>query len=171
MLNKQLAIAAIGAVAFLGICSQAFGGSLSASKSVTVAAPADEVWATVGNFGGIDAWHPAIVKAEIVSGTNNEPGAVRKLTLGGKGGHIKEQLKEYDGAGLSYTYVILGGVLPVVNYRSTISVEAVDDSTSKMTWAGTFDAAEGAKPDAVQKSIAGIYAAGLANVQKMMGSN
>lgn len=166
MWNNKLAAAAVGAVALLGGCSQP--GSLSATETVTVAAPANEVWAVVGNFGNLGAWHPAVASTEIVAGTNNEPGAKRLLTLGGGGGTVTEQLKEYDQAGKSYTYVILGGVLPVVNYRATIDVEPVDDSSSKVTWTGTFDPAEGSKPEDVQKAISGVYAAGLANLPKKM---
>lgn len=56
---------------------------LSVSKSTTIAASADAVWAKVKDFNGLGTWHPAIAKSEIAEGSNNEVGAVRVLTLGG----------------------------------------------------------------------------------------
>jgi hypothetical protein len=69
--------------------------SLKATETIEIAAPPDAVWAKVKDFNGLNNWHPAVKKAEIVEGENNKKGAVRVLTLG-DGGTIKETLLAYD---------------------------------------------------------------------------
>ena len=75
---------------------------LHLKKTITIAAPADKVWEASKNFNGLNTWHPALASDELVSGTNNTPGAVRVLTLKG-GGTIKEKLLSFDETCLLYT--------------------------------------------------------------------
>jgi len=145
-------------------------GEISVTESKTINAAPDEVWETVRDFDAISMWHPAVVSSDISKGENNEPGAQRHLTLG-DGGTIDEQLVSWDDDGMSYSYKIIGGVLPVSNYMSTISVEAEGDEQSKITWTGHFDPAEGQKADMAREVITNVYRAGLVNVKTMMDGN
>jgi mxaD protein len=132
---------------------------------VTINAPAPEVWDEVNDFDDLDEWHPAVAEAKIIKGgDDNKVGAQRLLTLG-DGGTIKEELLAYDDAGMSYTYKILEGVLPVKNYESTISVESARDSESDVTWTGAFDA-KGADDKTATDTIGSVYQAGLDNLKK-----
>src|ERR1700757_4105134 len=96
---------------------------LNVSKSVTINAPADKVWAKVKDFGGLDKWHPAVASDKVIEGTDKKVGAVSLLTLK-DGGTIKEKLLAHDDLRHSYRYSILEGVLPVSNYTSTLTVAA-----------------------------------------------
>ena len=96
---------------------------LTTSKSITVNAPADKVWNAAKDFNGLNTWHPAVAKDEIVEGNNNAVGAVRLLTLK-DGGTIKEKLISYDGAGRSFKYSIIEGVLPVSRLHVDIARQA-----------------------------------------------
>ena len=153
------------------ITSATFAGedaaTLSLTKQIEINAPASTVWAKVKDFNALNGWHPAVAKDEILEGENNKVGAVRLLTLG-DGGTIKESLLAWDDAGMSMTYNILEGVLPVSNYESTIKVEAVSDTSSKVTWSGTFNHGPGADDKTATDAMSGVYQGGLDNLNKIM---
>lgn len=147
--------------------------SLSAHEEVTINAPAAKVWSTVSNFNDLGAWHPAVKKTEIVSGTNNKVGAERLLTLQDDG-TIKEKLLGYSAKNKSFKYSIVEGVLPVSNYVSTLSVKSQGKDKTLVVWNGKFKrkdtsaspAAGQADEDAV-KTITGVYRGGLDNLKKI----
>lgn len=141
--------------------------TLTVTKEVVLPLAPAAVWAKVGDFNGLNTWHPAIAKSEIVSGANNETGAHRKLTLG-DGAVIVEELASRDDAGMSITYTIVEGPLPVVDYRSTLSV-AAEGEGSKLTWSGSFKPAAGVEPAKASEIIGGVYQAGLDNLAKPAG--
>lgn len=168
---RSLALATL--VAMPGLASAA-APVLKVSKSVIVHAAPAVVWEKVKNFDGINAWHPAVAKDEIVSGTNNERGAVRLLTLG-DGGTIKEKLLGFDARHHRFHYEILEGVLPVSSYTSTVSIKAAGKDRSKVTWSGTFKRkdtgphpAAGADDAAATKTMGSVYQAGLDNLKKII---
>lgn len=139
---------------------------LSVSKSITIAASADAVWAKVKDFNGMTAWHPAIAKSEIVEGTNGTVGAVRALTLAGdKPAVIKEKLTALDDAAKSISYEIIEGPLPVAGYSSTLVVAAAGEG-STVTWSSKFKA-NGADDATATSTIEGVYTAGLDNLKKV----
>lgn len=149
---------------------------LKVSESVQVNAPASDVWKHVKNFGGLDTWHPAVAKDEIVSGKNNHAGAVRLLTLK-DGGTIKEELLKMNDAGKSYRYRIIEGVLPVSDYSSTITVKPAGKGKSKVTWSGHFkrkdtgeNPGEKENDKAATDTISAVYKAGLDNLKQLSES-
>ena len=144
-------------------------GKLKVDESVEINAPADAVWSKISNFGDLGAWHPAVKTTEIVTGKNNEKGAVRLLTLQDNG-TIKEALEAYNPKRHSYSYRIIEGVLPVTDYRSTITVKALNATSSKVTWSGKFngkDSTKKASDDAVT-TITSVYKDGLNNLKKII---
>jgi hypothetical protein len=135
-------------------------------ETVEINAPADKVWAVVGNFQDM-GWHPVVEKTEGSGG--NEPGATRALTLKG-GGTIKEKLNKFDASGKSFSYEITEvdpKVLPVSNYSATLSVK---DAGGKATveWKGAYyrsyvnnDPPPDQNDEAAVKAIEGVYKSGL----------
>ena len=98
-------------------------------ETIEINAPADKVWATIGNFADW-SWHPAIEKTEA---TGNAVDATRVLTLKG-GGIIKEKLTKRDDGKRTLSYEITDvdvKVLPVNQYSSIITVTG-DDKASKV---------------------------------------
>lgn len=142
--------------------------ALTVTKEVTLPMAPAAVWAKIGDFNGLNTWHPAIAKSEIVSGANNEPGAHRKLTLG-DGAVVVEELAARDDPGMSLSYTIVEGPLPVTDYRATLSVAAAGEGASKVTWSSSFKAAAGTEPAKASEIIGGIYQAGLDNLAKPAG--
>ena len=119
---KRLAIA----VAILGLAAAAVGPRLTVrrarrlSKRIEINAPADKVWAVVGNFQDM-SWLPVVAKTEGTGG--NDVNATRKLTLK-SGGTIDEKLDKYDADEHTYGYEITKvdvKVLPVNDYSSHIT--------------------------------------------------
>jgi len=147
---------------------------LHVTKSETIDASASKVWDAVKNFDGLNTWHPALAKDEIVEGKNNHVGAVRLLTLK-DGGTIKEKLLAYDSAHRSMHYSIIEGVLPFSHYTSTISVKSAGKNKATITWSGSFkrkntgdNPGEKENDKAATDTAAAVYTGGLDNLKKML---
>ena len=147
---------------------------LHVSQSVSINAPAAKVWKAMKDFNGLNTWHPAVAKDEIVEGKNDAVGAVRLLTLK-DGGTIKEKLLAFNGPARKFRYAILEGVLPVSDYSSSVSVVADGKGKSKVTWTGRFhrkntgdSPADNENDKTAVDTITGVYRAGLDNLKKMM---
>src|SRR5437764_15167130 len=79
------------------------GFALEVSQTVDVAAPPAKVWATIGDFCGIQKWHPAIEKCvPSMKGGKN----FRTLSLKGGGTIVEEELSR-DDKKMNYSYTIL----------------------------------------------------------------
>jgi mxaD protein len=149
--------------------------TLRVVETVQVKAPVSKVWATIKDFDSLNSWHPAFAKDEIITGTNNKPGAVRQLTVK-DGPTFTEKLLAFSPKTHSFRYKIIDeSPLPIRTYRSTISVTAGADGGSVVTWTGTFkrknvsDNPPDAESDAgVTKFITGVYRGGLDNLKKMI---
>ena len=137
-MRQMIAAAAALAVAMIPLAADAHGPTRKkVTESVEINAPADKVWAVIGNFQDM-SWHPAVEKNEGKGG--NAVDATRLLTLKG-GGTIDEVLVKYEPEQKSYAYRINAvdvKVLPVTNYSSTIAVIPVDATHTKVEWRGAF---------------------------------
>lgn len=143
------------------------------TETVEINAPADKVWAVVGNFQDM-SWHPAVKSTEGTGG--NDVGATRTLTLDG-GGQIFEKLNKYDDAGKTLSYEITEvdvKVVPVTNYAAHITVTA-DGDKSKVEWKSAFyrgfvnnDPPPELSDEAAVKAITGIFQSGLEGLKKKL---
>lgn len=143
------------------------------TETVEINAPADKVWATIGNFQDM-SWHPAVAKLEGSGG--NDANATRTLTLT-SGGTIEEKLLSFDPAKMTYKYEITKvdpKVLPVNNYSSSISVKG-DGSKSTVEWKGAFyrgfmnnDPPPDMNDEASKKAVEGVYRGGLDALKKKL---
>ncbi len=165
----QLTRAIFVFIVLAGFQSQAVAHENKVSQTVEIAAPADQVWATVGNFHAIHEWLPGV--QETVSDGSSEPGAKRELVLG-ETVSLHEVLDTLDPAQMTLGYSIPDdthdtAVLPVKGYSSMISVLDAG-GTSIVTWTGRFFAADGKTDNEVVGVIDGLYKAGLANLKSML---
>lgn len=127
-----------------------------------VPAAAQQVWDTIGKFGALSDWHPAIQSSE-TEGDGNR----RRLKLV-DGSEIVEELVEKDDGGKTYTYTMeQPGPLPVQKYKATIKVEDDGKGNSNVTWSGSFEPT--ADPEDARKAVENVYEQGLNNLRKMMG--
>jgi len=146
--------------ALIPACLLVAGGPLAAeaaevSRSVTVSASPAEVWAVIGPFCSIADWYPGIdtCKEEMIGGKMH-----RRLDTA-DGGQFLEQLLDRNDAGMTYSYAIIEGPLPVANYSSTLSV-AKSGGDTVITWKSGFDPA-GATEEKAVEVLTGVYDGGL----------
>jgi hypothetical protein len=137
---------------------------LKVEESITLNAPAEKVWETIGEFGGLADWHPAAVAC-----TTSEDGGdvIRTIAIPG-GGSLIEKLEALSSKQFSMIYSIVDGPLPVANYRSTLKLERNGDEACKAVWSGEFNAS-GADDEAAEAVIRGIYTSGLDALKKRFG--
>ena len=147
--------------------------TLKVQEQVEINAPAATVWSKVKDFGDLGAWHPAVAKTEITSGTDNHKGAVRHLSLQG-GGYINEKLLAYNPKKMSYQYEIIDSVLPISHYASVITVTPQGADKTLVVWKGHFKRQDlsatpvaGQDDDTAIKTITGVYRGGLDNLKKI----
>jgi len=171
--TRRLALAAATlALATLATGAAAHGPTRQkVVETVTIDAPAAKVWALMGDFAALKAWHPAVADSPADKG--NEVGSVRQLTLKG-GGELVETLESHDAAQMKYSYRAKnGGALPVTNYTSTIRVTA-EGSKSLVEWRGAFyrgfpnnDPPPDQNDEAAVRAVTGVYKSGLAALKAL----
>ncbi len=108
--------------------------------ALDIDASADDVWAVIGDFGGIGEWMPGIDSCRV-------EGEDRILQTMGM--EITERLVSKDDAGRVLTYSITKGA-PVESHQAVITVTPTG-STSHVTW--DIDAT----PDEMTEVMATIY--------------
>lgn len=174
---KKLTGATILAVAALSSACASVpkdtAANLAVEEKVTINASAEKVWAKVANYGDLGAFHPAVAKTEIKSGTNNTKGAVRLLTLQ-DGGTVNETLTNYNAANKSYSYVINESVLPVSHYSAKIAVKPISANVTEVVWTADFarkdpsaTPAKGQDDEAATSTIHAVFKGGLDNLKKI----
>lgn len=152
--------------------SAAIDETIRVKETIEINAPAEAVWAKVGNFGDM-SWHPAVTKTAITSGNNNEAGATRVLVLP-DGGKINEVLTSRDDGSMTMKYDITESVLPLREYSATILVQPAGEGKSTVTWRSMFKRKDPANPpqagqddQAAKEAILNIFKTGLENLKKI----
>ncbi len=174
MLKRLGAVIAImGAIwGLVPIAALAHGPSRQkVTETIEINAPADKVWAVVGNFQDM-SWLGIVAKTEGKGG--NDVNATRTLTLK-NGGTVEEQLDKYSAENHTYAYEITKvdvKVLPVNDYSSHITVTANGDK-STVEWKGAFyrgwmlnDPPPDLTDEVSLKAITDLYTNGLADLKK-----
>jgi hypothetical protein len=138
------------AAAAVVFASPAF--ALDSDVSMKSTLSADAVWKKVGAFCDIGKWHPIFASCTL-SADGKERSLVAK-----NGATATEHLESRDDSARTYTYTIVGGTVPIANYRSTISVTP-DGAGSTIHWTGKYDA-KGAPDADVKDLIDTIYSTG-----------
>jgi carbon monoxide dehydrogenase subunit G len=174
-MNKFLALLAL---AILPLTAAAHGPSpQKVEKSIVIKAPPAKVWAIVKDFGNMQTWHPAIAsdKTEQKKDENGDMATFRTLTLK-SGGVINEKLRSADDAAMKLKYEIVGGVAPVGDYNSFMTVTAGPGAgESTVTWVGRFyrvyrlnpPIPAGQDDETAIKFVTDVYDAGLAGLKKV----
>jgi hypothetical protein len=146
-----------------GSAASALAGTLSVTEEVELTASPARAWAVINDFQRWQTWHPAFASTEITKGTGNAKGTVRVLATK-DGAKFTEELLSYDPASHSYQYRIIESPLPISGYVSKIEVKE-SKSGSRIIWSSNFTVNPGASDEAMKKTIAGVYRAGLDNLR------
>ncbi|TFW42514.1 MULTISPECIES: SRPBCC family protein [Pseudomonas] len=122
---------------------------------IEIPVSADTVWQLVGGFNSLPDWLPLIAKSE-----PGEGGRLRHLTTA-DGGAIVERLQTFDNVARTYSYTIEASPFPVSAYLATLQVEALTDTSAKVTWSGVFTPTADITEEAAQELFTGVYQGGL----------
>ena len=163
---------ALLALAILPLTVAAHGPSpQKVEKTITIKAPPAKVWALVKDFGNMQAWHPSIANTKLEKKGDETH---RTLTLK-SGGEINEKLRSADDKDMKLKYEITGGVAPVADYNSFMTVTAGPGAgESTVTWVGRFyrtyklnpPIPAGQDDETAVKFVTDVYDAGLAGLKK-----
>jgi carbon monoxide dehydrogenase subunit G len=105
------------------------------SKTTTLPAPADEVWAFVSDFAGYASWQPHIASIEM------QPNGDRKVTFT-RGDSILDRVEMKDEATKSLTYgLVPGQPTPMTKLEATFVVTG-DGEASEVAYAIEIDVPE-----------------------------
>jgi hypothetical protein len=140
--TRRLVLVSVTALACATAMAPAFAHGPTRQKlelSVQVAAPADKVWAVIGNFHDL-SWVPAV--ASVTGAGGNDPDtAKRDVTLKSGGGWKAEELSDYDAGKFSYgTFLphVDPKVFPVADFSAHIVVTPESPAKSKVEWRTAF---------------------------------
>ncbi len=134
---------------------------IQVSLTSNVQAPAEKVWAVVGDFNAMPSYVEA-VQNSYVEGFGI--GSVRELTLA-DGSILREKLENHSSDTMTYEYSIVDGPLPIRKYYSSVIVTETE-SGCEVTWEGTFSP-DGVSDDEASEIVSGVYSLGLAGLKKM----
>jgi carbon monoxide dehydrogenase subunit G len=115
------------------------------TAEIDIAKSADDVWAVVGDFGGIGGWMPGIETCTV-------DGDVRTIAMSGM--EIGERLVRRDDAGRALVYSIASGAVPLDRHEATITVTPAG-AGSHVTWAVDLE------PETMLPLFTQIYQQGL----------
>src|SRR5260370_39330018 len=112
------------------------------AHSELIDAPVDELWQLLSDFNNVAVWHPDVVHSRIESGTGTQAGAVRAIRLR-DGTPVREMLLAISSTDHSYTYAVIEAPLPLRNHRSTVKLESLGSTQTRVTWTADFEAGAG----------------------------
>ncbi|MBX8487737.1 SRPBCC family protein [Pseudomonas cichorii] len=134
-------------------------------SAVEIPADANSVWAIVGNFGGFQAFIPALESTEV---TGKGVRSVRKKLF--KDGNVAiEQLNSHDNNARFMTWSLIYTSLPVGNLWAAMTVESTGDNDSVATWTIIAEPDQGG-PEALpgfQEFLQGFADSAMSNVRSL----
>lgn len=129
--------------------------------SEDIRAGADQVWAALSDFGGVQAGGPI----SSVETEGQGVGMLRTLHIGD--GKVVERLDRHDADARVFAYSILNddSPLPVAGYAATVEIADNGDGTCTVNWTGNFEPKGAGEADAC-KVVEGIYRNGIARARQ-----
>lgn len=123
--------------------------------------PANIVWQSIQDFGGIDK----IMLGTTVTVEGEGLGAVRTITQP-NGGIVRETLKALDNASYTMQYMIHDDApLPITQHLSTMHLDVINNNECKLTWTAVYEPSIPAEK--VDKIMRGILNYGIDGLQKL----
>jgi carbon monoxide dehydrogenase subunit G len=123
-----------------------------------VAAPADEVWALVGDPGRIDEWFAPVTACEM-------DGDRRTVTMG-SGAVLVERVGR-DDAARSYSYSVLSGIPGLTSHQATLRVVEAP-AGSRVLWRQV--ATSETEGYDIESRLGGVMTAGLERLRDILES-
>jgi carbon monoxide dehydrogenase subunit G len=132
--------------------------------SEIIDAPVEDVWSLVSDFNNVASWHPDVTDSRIEAGSGKEAGTIRAIHLR-DGTPLREELLAISRNDHSYTYSIIESPLPLRNHRSTVRLEPLAHSRTRVTWTAEFDAVD-VDPDTLASGVeSAVMTAGISGLR------
>ena len=131
--------------------------------NVHLAARRDEVWAVVGDFGRLDAWHPLVPKCEL------QPDGVTRLIRAG-GTTVVEVLDPEATVPDAYTYTVKRSPIPARDYRATISIFDEGPKGCSVAYQSSFKPASGVPEPLVRFFLRGFFTLAFWSLKRRFGA-
>jgi hypothetical protein len=131
------------------------------SEAAKLYIPAGRVWRTIGDFGAIDDWHPAVISAERSdSGQTPE----RRLELGGPS-PLVERLERQDDDARTLRTTLVEGPLGLAAMTAELRVNPDDASSCTVEWSAELTPAEGVARDDAVAAVQDFFRRGLEHLR------
>jgi len=123
------------------------------SSSTVIEAPLDAVWGLLKNFNNVSRWHPDVLESQIENGgTGRTAGDVRAIKLR-DGTPLREKLLAISDESRSYSYSVIESPIPIRDHKSIVSLSAMPDNRTAITWTAEFVADDGADAAAIAAGV------------------
>jgi hypothetical protein len=133
----------------------------------TVTAPADTVWQTLYDFGGLEKLLPDMIESCVVEGQGL--GATRDIVLK-DGGTAFETMSKLDEAGKTFNYTLDRSTLPLENYEATVKVSDLGGDKCQIDWSSEFDGVGMSEAESVEFAT-GLYQTIIDALNKALGAS
>ncbi|HXV38787.1 MAG TPA: SRPBCC family protein [Nitrosopumilaceae archaeon] len=104
------------------------------TRSVVVHVSPQKAWRRLSEIGNLARWIVGIKKCVITSKKRKGVGATRLITFN-DGSVIEEQIVIWN-SGKSFSYLVIGKILPFRAYFATLSIKPLGRNLTKVTWSG-----------------------------------
>lgn len=128
---------------------------------IAIERPVEQVWSLLGGFNWLPRWLDVIA-----SSTLSDGGRLRHLTKA-DGALIVERLLTFDEVEKYYSYALLEGPSPVIDYVGTMSAQGDGKGGTLASWSSTF-VVQGADEAEVVARFETLYRTGLANLKAVI---
>lgn len=104
------------------------------TRSVVVHVSPQKAWRRLSEIGNLARWIVGIKKCVITSKKRKGVGATRLITFNDDS-VIEEQIVIWN-SGKSFSYLVIGKILPFRAYFATLSIKPLGRNLTKVTWSG-----------------------------------
>lgn len=104
------------------------------TRSVVVHVSPKKAWRRLSEIGNLARWIVGIKKCVITSKKRKGVGATRLITFNDDS-VIEEQIVIWN-SGKSFSYLVIGKILPFRAYFATLSIKPLGRNLTKVTWSG-----------------------------------
>ena len=133
---------------------------VQASRQIPVSA--DDLWQTISQMTGMEAWYPGLIReSEVIEQNSAEP--KRNCTMQ-DGGVLKERILLRDNATRTFVYAIDIHPLPAQNVVGTIRIDDLGSGQSHVSWSANL-ALDPDMAEQMQGMVQGMYENGLASLE------
>jgi uncharacterized protein YndB with AHSA1/START domain len=122
------------------------------NETITIDAPAEEVWAPAGDPGRIAEWLPFLETSSTEKG--------ERMCTTKTGDRVVDRIVERSDEERYYEYEIVESPMPLRSYRSRLAIDGHGDH-SHVAWTATFATEDPGAAEELEETFRGLYREGL----------